>query len=118
MTLNVTDRAPGFELVGHDGQTYRLSDYRSLPVVLVFYPQDFSPVCSEEHACYLDVMSQLNQLDAQVLGISVDHKWAHAAFVARDGIKYPLLADFNPRGNVKTVIRLTSGQLPPGCEED
>jgi len=100
MALNVDDRAPEFELEGHDGETYRLSDYRSVPVVLLFYPLDFSPVCSEEHACYMDVMSQLNRLDAQVFGISIDHKWAHAAFAEKTGVTYPLLADFHPKGEI------------------
>jgi peroxiredoxin len=100
MSIKVDSRAPDFELVGQDGQTYRLSDYRGVPVVLIFYPMDFSPVCSEEHACYVDVMNQFNRLDAQVLGISVDHRWAHAAFAERHGITYPLLADFHPKGEV------------------
>ncbi len=100
MALSVDSRAPDFELEGHDGQTYRLRDYRGQPVVLVFYPLDFSPVCSEEHACLVDVLSQFNRLEAQVFGISVDHRWAHAAFAAQRGIRYPLLADFHPRGAV------------------
>jgi peroxiredoxin len=100
MNLAVDMRAPDFELPGHDGQTYRLSDYRGQPVVLVFYPMDFSPVCSEEHACVLDVMTRFNRLEAQVFGISVDHRWAHAAFAAQRGITYPLLADFHPKGAV------------------
>ncbi len=98
--LKVHDRAPDFELIGHDGETYRLADYRGQPVVLMFYPMDFSAVCSEEHACMLDAMSQFNRLEAQVFGISVDHKAAHAAFVKQKGLTYPLLADFHPKGAV------------------
>ncbi len=103
MSLSLNDRAPEFELEGHDGQTYRLSDYRSVPVVLLFYPMDFSGVCTEEHACIIDVMSRFNRLDCQVFGISVDHNNAHAAFAAKLGIEYPLLADFHPKGEVGTL---------------
>jgi peroxiredoxin (alkyl hydroperoxide reductase subunit C) len=96
----MTDRAPDFELTGDDGQIYRLSDYRGVPVVLIFYPSDFSPVCSEEHASFVDVMDRLNRTDAQVFGISVDSKWSHTAFAEKEDIEYPLLADFHPRGEV------------------
>ncbi|RMF30814.1 MAG: peroxiredoxin [Chloroflexi bacterium] len=99
-TLKVGDPAPDFTLPGHDDQTYRLSDFRGRPVVLAFYPLDFSPVCSQEHACFVEDMSRLNALDAQVLGISVDSVWAHKAFAQKMGITYPLLADFHPKGEV------------------
>ncbi|MFN2115101.1 MAG: redoxin domain-containing protein [Anaerolineae bacterium] len=98
--LQENDRAPDFELADAEGTVHRLSDYRGQPVVLVFYPMDFSGVCTEEHSCVLDVMPRLNQLEAQVLGISVDHKHAHKAFAAANGIEYPLLSDFQPRGAV------------------
>jgi peroxiredoxin len=98
--LNVDDRAPDFELEDANGQVHHLSDYRGQPVVLVFYPLDFSPVCTEEHACIMDIMARFNLLDAQVLGISVDSRWAHAAFARAQRISYPLLADFHPKGVV------------------
>ncbi|HQZ69987.1 MAG: redoxin domain-containing protein [Anaerolineae bacterium] len=98
--LNVNDRAPDFELQGQDGKPHRLSDYRGQPVVLAFYPMDFSGVCSEEHACMVEVLGRLEKLEAQVLGISVDHRHAHAAFARQLGITYPLLADFHPKGAV------------------
>lgn len=98
--LNVNDRAPSFELMDQDGEMHKLSDYRGQPVVLIFYPMDFSGVCSEEHACVIDLMDRFNALDAQVLGISVDHRNAHAAFARHQGITYPLLADFHPKGLV------------------
>ena len=71
-TLSVDDRAPDFELEDGNGKVHHLSDYRGQPVVIAFYPLDFSPVCSEEHACYMDVMARFNLRDGQVLGISVD----------------------------------------------
>lgn len=98
--LNVTDRAPDFELGDGKGETHRLSDYRGQVVVLAFYPMDFSGVCTEEHACFVDNLAQFEKLDAQVLGISVDHRNAHAAFAKQVGITYPLLADFHPKGEV------------------
>jgi len=98
--LKIDDRAPDFELVGQDGNTYRLRDYRGQPVVLVFYPLDFHPVSGDEHALLVEAMVQLNRLEAQVLGISIDSRYAHAAFAKQLGIPYPLLADFHPRGMV------------------
>jgi len=98
--LQVLDRAPDFELMGHDGEVHRLSDYKGVPVVLVFYPMDFSAVCTEEHACFVDNLAQFNLLEAQVLGVSVDHRHAHAAFARQMSIQYPLLADFHPKGAV------------------
>ncbi len=98
--LQVQDRAPDFELKGQDGQAYRLSEYKGQPVVLAFYPSDFSSVCGEEHACFVDNMAQLSKLDAQVLGVSVDSHHSHRAFAQARGITYPLLADFHPKGAV------------------
>jgi peroxiredoxin len=98
--LNVTDRAPDFELKGQDGTLWRLSDLRGQTVVLVFYPQDFSGVCTEEHACFMDALEQFNKLDAVVLGISVDSHHSHRAFAQARGISYTLLADFHPKGQV------------------
>jgi peroxiredoxin len=98
--LKVSDRAPDFELKGHDGNAYRLKGFRGQPVVLVFYALDFSGVCTEEHACFVDNLPELGKLDAQVLGISVDSHHCHRAFAQARGIPYPLLADFHPKGTV------------------
>ena len=69
-------------------------------MVLVFYPLDWSPVCTNEHKCFVDDMRKFEQLDAQVLGLSVDSAWSHKAYAEKMGIQYPLLADFQPRGAV------------------
>ena len=69
-------------------------------MVIVFYPLDWSPVCTNEHACFVNDLKQFEKLNAQVLGLSVDSVWSHKAFAEKMGIRYPLLADFQPRGAV------------------
>jgi peroxiredoxin len=93
-------QAPDFDLAGHDGQRYKLSQFKGRPVILAFYPLDFSPICTRENTCFQNDLAQFNHLDAQVLGISVDHVWAHKVFAERLRVSYPLLADFLPRGAV------------------
>ena len=92
--------APDFELLDDTNTPRRLSDFRGKNVVLAFYPLDFSPVCSKEHACFKDDLSDFSNLNAEVLGISVDSAWAHKAFAEKLGIQYSLLADFHPKGEV------------------
>jgi peroxiredoxin len=106
--------APDFELPsseltpeGRPGKKIRLGDYRGKKhVVLAFYPLDFSPTCSSEHACFKDDSVKLESKDAQVLGLSVDSAWAHHAFAKQMGIGYPLLADFHPKGEVAAKFGL------------
>jgi peroxiredoxin len=108
MAIQVGAEAPDFELPsseleasGRPGKKIKLSDFRGKKnVVLAFYPLDFSPVCSSEHQCFREDLSELEAGGAQVLGISVDSVWAHLAFAKQMGLKYPLLADFQPRGEV------------------
>jgi peroxiredoxin len=107
MTIKVGVEAPDFELASSEfendrpGKKIRLSSYRgSKNVVLAFYPLDFSPVCSSEHACFTRDLPSIDSTGAQVLGISVDSVWTHAAFKKQLGLNYPLLADFQPRGDV------------------
>jgi peroxiredoxin len=101
MGISVGAPAPDFSLKNQDQQDVKLGDFRGKKrVVLVFYPLDWSPVCTKEHACFVNDMQQFAQLDAQVLGISVDSVWSHKAYAEKMGIKYPLLADFHPRGAV------------------
>jgi peroxiredoxin len=108
MTIQTGIEAPDFELPsnelgadGKPGKKIKLSDFRGKKnVVLAFYPLDFSPTCTNEHACFKEDLNTLEASGAQVLGISVDSKWAHHAYVKQMGLKYPLLADFQPRGAV------------------
>jgi peroxiredoxin len=101
MPATIGAPAPEFSLKDQSQQEVKLSDYRGKKnVVLVFYPLDWSPVCTNEHACIVNGMKQFETLDAQVLGLSVDSVWSHKAYAEKMGIKYPLLADFQPRGAV------------------
>src|SRR5271170_7228238 len=101
MPIAVGQPAPDFTLKDQSQKEIKLSDFAGKRnVVLVFYPLDFSPLCSNEHACFVNELKQFESLDAQVLGLSVDSVWAHKAFADKLGITYPLLADFLPRGAV------------------
>jgi peroxiredoxin len=101
MAIAVGASAPEFTLKDQSQKEIKLSDFRGKKnVVIVFYPLDWSPVCTNEHACFVNDMKKLEQLDAQVLGLSVDSVWSHKAFAEKMGIQYPLLADFHPRGAV------------------
>ena len=101
MALSVGAAVPEFSLKDQNQKDVKLSDFRGKKnVVIVFYPLDWSPVCTNEHVCFVNDMKRFEQLDAQVLGISVDSAWSHKAFAEKLGVTYPLLADFQPRGAV------------------
>jgi peroxiredoxin len=100
MAIAVGQPAPDFTLKDQSQKEVKLSQYLGKNVVLIFYPLDFSPVCTNEHACFVNDMKRFEQLNAQVLGLSVDSAWAHKAFAEKMGIHYPLLSDFQPRGAV------------------
>jgi peroxiredoxin len=99
MSIAVGQTAPDFTLKNQSQQDVKLSDFAGKKsVVLVFYPLDWSPTCTNEHACFVNDMRSFDQLDAEVLGVSVDSTWSHKAYAEKMGIKYSLLADFQPRG--------------------
>jgi mycoredoxin-dependent peroxiredoxin len=101
MAITVGAAAPDFTLKDQSQKEVRLSEFQGKKnVVIVFYPLDWSPVCTNEHICLVNDMKRFDELDAQVLGVSVDSSWSHKAFAEKMGIKYPLLADFQPRGAV------------------
>src|SRR3954470_5777119 len=92
--------APAFTLQDGSGRKASLADYRGRNVVLVFYPFDWSPVCGDQLALYNELLEEFESLQAQVLGISVDSLWCHAAFARDRKYRFPLLADFEPKGEV------------------
>ena len=92
--------APEFALPDHAGKQVELTDFRGRKLVLVFYPLDFSPVCTDQLALYQEVLPQIEDLGATLVGISVDSSWAHRAFREKLGITIPLLSDFEPKGEM------------------
>jgi peroxiredoxin len=98
--LAVGTKAPDFSLKVTPDQKISLSDLRGQPVILVFYPADFSPVCSDEMALYNEILPEFQKHGAQVLGISVDNVWCHLAFGEDNNLRFPLLSDFHPKGEV------------------
>jgi peroxiredoxin len=99
MSIAVGQTAPDFMLLNQEKKEVKLSDFAGKKnVVLVWYPLDWSPTCTNEHVCFVNDMKAFETLDAEVLGVSVDSVWSHKAFAEKMGIKYSLLADFHPRG--------------------
>jgi peroxiredoxin len=92
--------APDFTLSDQDGNRVSLGDFRGRTVVLVFYPADFSRVCTDQLNVYQEVLPQLDERGAQLLGISVDGAFCHKAFQEQQGLTIALLADFHPKGEV------------------
>jgi len=92
--------APDFTLHVTPDQTLTLSDLRGRPVVLAFYPADWSPVCGDQMALYNEVLPEFQKFKAEVLGVSVDGPWCHGAFAENRHLHFPLLADFEPKGAV------------------
>jgi peroxiredoxin len=92
--------APDFSLNVTPDQKLRLSELRGQPVILAFYPADWSPVCGDQMALYNEILSEFHKFGAQLLGISVDGVWSHEAFTKDRHLHFPLLADYEPKGAV------------------
>jgi peroxiredoxin len=92
--------APPFTLRCTPDQSLSLPDLKGRNVILAFYPADWSPVCGDQLALYNELLAEFGRLDAQLLGISVDGAWCHAAFARDRHYHFPLLADFEPKGAV------------------
>jgi peroxiredoxin len=139
MPITVGQTAPDFELENQDRAKIKLSDFQGKKkVILAFYPLDFSPVCSNEHACFMTDLPHFDAKDAVILGISIDSTWCHKAFRNAFNISYDLLADmkrevvqkydlFLPEANIgrrATVIIDKTGKVaffkeqPMGKERD
>ncbi len=92
--------APDFRLKSTPDQFVSLSELRGAPVILAFYPADWSPVCGDQMALYNEILPEFRRFNAELLGISVDGVWCHSAFAKDRKLHFPLLADFEPKGGV------------------
>jgi len=95
--------APNFTLHATPDQKLALKGLRGRPVILAFYPADWSPVCGDQMALYNEVLPEFHRFNAELLGISVDGVWCHAAFSRDRKLHFPLLADFEPKGAVSKL---------------
>jgi peroxiredoxin len=107
-------RAPDFKLHSTPDQLVSLSDFRGSPVILAFYPADWSPVCGDQMALYNEILSEFHRFKAVLVGISVDGSWCHTAFAKDRKLHFPLLADFEPKG---AVARSYGVYRPDGTSE-
>lgn len=92
--------APHFTLPSTPDQNVSLREFLGRPVILTFYPADWSPVCSDQLALYNELLPEFQRYEAQLLGVSVDGIWSHLAFAKARNLQFPLLADFEPKGEV------------------
>lgn len=95
-------KGPEFSLKTTPDQSISLSDFKGRPIILAFYPADWSPVCGDELALFNQVLPEFKKYDAELLGISVDSAWSHIAFTQSRNLHFPLLSDYNPKGKVAT----------------
>ena len=98
--LNAGAKAPDFSLSVNPDQKITLSELRGKPVILAFYPADWSPVCGDQMALYNEVLPEFQNFGAELIGISVDGAWCHAAYAKDHHLHFPLAADFEPKGAV------------------
>ena len=104
--------APDFDLASTPDQKVSLEDFRGQPVILAFYPEDWSPVCSDQLGLYQMLLPEFEKFGAELMGISVDSAWSHLAFAKDRNLHFPLLSDFEPKGEVARayqVYRSTDG---------
>jgi len=105
--INIGDKAPDFTLFDTDFKPRRLTDFFSKKVVLAFYPGAFTSVCTREMCTLRDSMAKLNEVNAQVVGISVNDPWSNKGFAELNGLQFPLLSDYN-----REVVRMYGVALP------
>ena len=96
-------KAPEFTLYNQDGQEVSLADFGGRKVMLVFYPADFSSVCTDQLSVYQEVLGEIEAKGVQLLGVSVDAAASHRAFREQLGLEFPLLADFHPKGEMSAA---------------
>jgi peroxiredoxin len=103
-------QAPEFTLPDQDGKQVSLADFRGERVLLVFYPADFSPVCTDQLSIYQEVLGEFEERGMKLLGISVDGAFCHRAFRDHLNLGFPLLADFHPKGEVAKAYGVWSDE--------
>jgi peroxiredoxin len=100
VALEPGKQAPDFSLNATPDQKLSLRDFRGRRLIMAFYPADWSPVCSDQLPIYSELLPEFRRMGAEVVGLSVDGAWCHAAFAKHRNLHYPLLADFEPKGEV------------------
>lgn len=100
MILQKNTPAPDFDLYATPDQKLKLSDFKGKRLILAFYPADWSPVCSDQMSLYSQSLPLFHKYNADIIGISVDSRWCHTAFSQNRKLHFPLLADFEPKGEV------------------
>jgi peroxiredoxin len=98
--LGAGEPAPDFTLRCTPDQSVSLNEFRGRPVVVAFYPADWSPVCGDQMALYNEILGEFQEFEAELLGISVDGAWCHCAFAEHNKLHFRLLADFEPKGAI------------------
>ena len=101
--LSAGTPAPDFTLHVTPDQMLSLKELRGRPVILAFYPADWSPVCGDQMALYNEILPEFHRFNAELMGVSVDGVWCHAAFSRDRKLHFPLLADFEPKGAVSKL---------------
>jgi len=98
--------APDLELLSAPGRKTSIAEFQGRPVILAFYPADWSPVCSDQLALYQELLPEFQRFNAQLLGVSVDGIWSHLAFARDRNLRFPLLADFEPKGEMARAYQV------------
>ena len=107
-------KAPDFSLSDQDGNEVSLSDFAGRKLVIAFYPLDFSPICTDQLGLYQEVLGEIESKGARLVGISVDSSYSHRAFREQLNLTMPLLADFNPKGEVSRAYGAWIEQVDHG----
>jgi peroxiredoxin len=107
-------KAPDFSLPDQDGNEVSLSDFAGRKLVIAFYPLDFSPICTDQLGLYQEVLGEIESKGASLVGISVDSTYCHHAFREQLNLTMPLLADFNPKGEVSRAYGAWIEQVDHG----
>lgn len=104
-------KAPDFKLHSTPDQFLSLKDYKGKNVILAFYPADWSPVCSDEMAVFNEILEEFKKRNAQLIGISIDGPWCHAAFGKKSNFHFPLLSDAEPKGEIAKKFGVYNSKL-------